>query len=254
MARRAGRRSERRVAHRLVPRRRGRAGVGGQAQAPPLPELVRIDEARAAADVAAEVERGERRPIRAVAQEIVRDAPERVARPHRVGRGRTGQSPGTSAASRPGALPAASDGGRSAADRRAGPGAGGQREGRADAREGEHAERDACGHPVEDRRAPAHADLTVADVATTARSSCAQQAAQATQAARTRTHSASRGSGRQACPSPPASGLPTTTTSTAGTAVNASRAATTAPTTSRIRSGRPRRGGVYPPAGPMEMV
>ncbi len=75
--------------------------------------------------------------------------------------------------------------------------------------------------------------------ATTARSSCAQQAAQATQAATTRRHSASRGMGRQACPSPPASGLPTITTSTAGTAVNANKVATAAPTTSRIRCGLP---------------
>ena len=44
-----------------------------------------IDEARPATDVAAEIERGERRPVRAVAQEFVRDAPERVARLHRVG-------------------------------------------------------------------------------------------------------------------------------------------------------------------------
>src|SRR5271163_4033904 len=75
---------------------------------------------------------------------------------------------------------------------------------------------------------------------TTARRSWAQQAAQATQAARTRRHRASRGSGRQACPRPPARGLPTMETNTTGTAVNASRAAQAAPTTSRVRCGQPR--------------
>ena len=64
----------------------GVAGVRRQAQSPSLPELVGVHEACAAADVAAEIERGERGPIRTVAQELVRDVPERVARPHRVGR------------------------------------------------------------------------------------------------------------------------------------------------------------------------
>ena len=62
------------------------AASAGSRRRQPVPELIRVHEARAATDVATEIERGERRPIRPVAQEIVRDAPERVARLHRVGR------------------------------------------------------------------------------------------------------------------------------------------------------------------------
>ena len=70
----------------VVARVAASAGIRREAEAPSLSQLVRIDEARAAADVATEVERGERRPVGAVAEEIFCDAPERVARPHRVGR------------------------------------------------------------------------------------------------------------------------------------------------------------------------
>ena len=73
---------------RAAPSSAGGAGIRGEPEAPSLPEPIRIDEARPVADVAAEIERGERRPIRPVAQEIVRDAPQRVARLHRIARGR----------------------------------------------------------------------------------------------------------------------------------------------------------------------
>ena len=66
-------------------------GVRGEPEAPSLPEPIRIDEVRPVTDVAAEIERGERRPIRPVAQEIVCDAPQRVARLHGIGRGRDGR-------------------------------------------------------------------------------------------------------------------------------------------------------------------
>ena len=66
----------------------GHVGLRRKAEAPSLAELVRVHEARPATDVAPEVERGERRPVGAVAEHIVCDAPERVARPYRVGPGR----------------------------------------------------------------------------------------------------------------------------------------------------------------------
>ena len=57
-----------------------------EVQAPAGPDVVRIDEPRAAAHVAPEVERSQGRPVRPVGQTIVRDAPERLARLHRVRR------------------------------------------------------------------------------------------------------------------------------------------------------------------------
>jgi len=78
--------------------------------------------------------------------------------------------------------------------------------------------------------------------------SCEVQTAHAIHAASASATSASRGAGCHECPSPPESGLPTTSTRTAGTAVNARTAATSAPTTSAARwdrrdpSWRPGRG------------
>ena len=130
-------------------------GVRGEPEAPSLPEPIRIDEVRPVTDVAAEIERGERRPISAVAQEIVGDAPQRVARLHGIGRGGDGPL-GRCGANREWR---GERGARPAAGRRAGPRAGRQCEGCAQGREGEHAERNARGHAVEDRRAKTYANL-----------------------------------------------------------------------------------------------
>ena len=75
----------RQLAPRLAPRRRaGRRrttaiAVVGQAQVPAGPDVVGVDEARADGHVAAEVEGGDRRPIRAVTQASVGDRPQGVA-------------------------------------------------------------------------------------------------------------------------------------------------------------------------------
>ena len=69
----------------------GAMGVRREPQAPPLSQPIGIDEARAVADVTAEIERGERRPFGPVAQEIVCDTPQRVARLHGIRRGRDGR-------------------------------------------------------------------------------------------------------------------------------------------------------------------
>ena len=62
------------------PRRVALAAVEGKAQAPPRHEVVGIDEPRAVAHVAPEVQRGDGRPVGPVAQALLGDAPERVAR------------------------------------------------------------------------------------------------------------------------------------------------------------------------------
>ena len=139
--------------------------VRREAEAPALPQPIRIHEPCATAEVAAEVECGQRRPIRPVAQEIVRDPPQRVARLHRIGRGRHRDGRrGRRCAGRDCRHRRGDRGGLPAADRSAGPRAGRQREGRAERREGEHPECDACRQAIEDRRALAHPDLAVAHV------------------------------------------------------------------------------------------
>ena len=66
----------------------GRAvDVRGEAEAPALLQPIRIHEPCATTEVAPEVESSQRRPISPVAQEIVRDPPQRVARLHGIGRG-----------------------------------------------------------------------------------------------------------------------------------------------------------------------
>ena len=64
------------------------ADVRGEAEAPALPQPIRIHEPCVTTEVAAEVEGSQRRPISPVAQKIVRDPPQRVARLHGIGRGR----------------------------------------------------------------------------------------------------------------------------------------------------------------------
>ena len=87
----------------------------------------------------------------------------------------------------------------------------------------------------------------------TARTSWAQHATQATHAAKTKMHSASRGTGCHVCPRPPDNGLPTTRMSTAGTAVKASSAATAAPDDVEDVARTPL-ASAYPPAGPIVIV
>ena len=184
----------------------GRAvGVGGEAEAPALPQPIRIHEPCATTEVAAEVECSQRRPIRPVAQEIVRDPPERVARLHGIGRGRHRDGRRGRARRRPGRPPSARRSRRSARGRpacwppRRPPARGARRSVvRASTPNAMRAARRS--RTDEPWRSPTSPLRTCA---TTARSSCAQQATQATQAATTRRHSASRGSGRQACPRPP---------------------------------------------------
>ena len=55
-------------------------------------EVVRVDERCIVPDDATEVQGGERRPVGAVTETVVRDAPQRFAGPHHVGRGRGGAS------------------------------------------------------------------------------------------------------------------------------------------------------------------
>ena len=139
--------------------------VGGEAEEPALPQPVRIHEPCATTEVAAEVECGQRRPIRPVAQESVRDPPQRVARLHGIGRGRHRDGRrGRLGAGRDGRPQRGDRGGLPAADRSAGPRAGRQRERCAECGEGEHPERDACGQAIEDRRAVAQPDLAGAHV------------------------------------------------------------------------------------------
>ena len=121
-----------------------------QAQVPARPQLIRINEARAAPHVAAQIERGERRPVRAVAQAILRDLPEAVAGPDHVGRCgclRRGRW-------RANRERAGDRGARRVTGRGAGPGAGREREGSADGRQREHAERDAGRQAIHERRTP----------------------------------------------------------------------------------------------------
>jgi hypothetical protein len=136
----------------------GVPGLGGQPQAPSFPELIRIDEVRAVADVPAEIEPGERGPICAVPELRCRNAPERVARLDRIGTRRHPQRVRRSTSTGPTGQRRRRRNG-CMGDRHAGARPGGHREGRADARQGEHTERNSCRHTVEHRRAAAQADL-----------------------------------------------------------------------------------------------
>ena len=174
----------------VVAARPRRPAVQGKAEAPAGADLVGIDEAGAPGHGAPEVERGDRRPVRTVAQALVRDAPQRVAGLHgwvalaavgselrrrlqrrgarcrtwRVRRqARWHRRPSESARGAPMLVSASTPMAIRAAIRS-----------RTDA----------------SRRAPTSPLRTCA---TTARTSWAQQAAQATQAATVSTHSASRG-------------------------------------------------------------
>ena len=140
----------------------GPASICGQTEAPSFSQLVGIDQALAGADVATEVERGQRGPIRSIAQEDLGNVPERVARLHRVAGAQRARRRHVRCST---AGKWRADGRtRSVAGRRVGAGAGRQPNGCAEGRQGQHTERDPGGQAVDDRRIPARPDLAVAYV------------------------------------------------------------------------------------------
>ena len=183
------------------PLRRPRAPAAtGKMQAPAGADLIGVDEAGASGHGAPEVERGDRRPVRAVAQALVRDAATACRPAARHG------SPAAAARSDDRAGRARQRGRRRREPLGGGvlaPAADDSASGRPDAREREHADGDPCRDPVHDRRVPMPRPTSpLRTCATTARTSWAQQAAQATHAATVSTHSASRGSGPPGVPEP----------------------------------------------------
>ena len=139
----------------------GASGIGGQPQAPPCLQLIRIDEVRPATEVAAEIERWRARSNRRRRRgDLKRSA--RACHPAARCRSSPTTSTGPFPVSRGSA--AVAEEFAPVGSRRTGSRAGCQREWCAEARQGEHAERDSCRHAVENRRALPHADLAVAHV------------------------------------------------------------------------------------------
>ena len=140
----------------------GLPGDPAEIETPARYDVVRVDEAQTVPHDAIEVHRGERGPVRTVTEAIVRDDPQRLARPHRVGRRR-----GLRDAWRPqpGRLPVdeARRAGRHERRCRGRAGQGGHRQRSADRRQREHAHRDPRRDLVEDRGTPRR-DLAPADV------------------------------------------------------------------------------------------
>ena len=197
--------------------------LGGQAEPPAGPSVVGVDEALAAAHVAAQVEGGDLHPVGAVAEAVLGDLPQALAGTDGVDG--VGTAPALVAAA--GAAATATTARRRGAPRRRRQHQGGAGARRASTPTAMRAATRSSGDIMPSGRISPRRTCT-----TTPRTSCDAQAAQATQAASASAHSASRGAGCHECPRPPDSGLPTTSTRTAGTAVKASSAATTAPTTS----------------------
>ncbi len=152
----------------------GRSRLLGQAQPPARLDVVGVDEALAATHVPAKIDDGQGRPVGTVIEEIIRDAPQRVAALHGKGRSRVGRgrvrdacavrarrcallfvhrSPDPEERRRARATLEVRCG-RTRLHRRDGcSGRCGQRDRPADRRHREHADGDAGGNMVQDRRA-----------------------------------------------------------------------------------------------------
>ena len=220
----------------------------------PASEVVRVDEPCAAAHVAAEVERGERRPVRAVARD---DRPRCSTACRRAARRRSATRRARSALAATRRRRRCATAPVPVARRRcAAPAPDESERGAPMTGEREHAERRSAPPPGPGptRRRRHRRRRGARGRRRRARAGRSRRPRPPRRPAR-RTHSASRGTGRHACPSPPAEGIADHDDEHGRDGGEGEQGGDArAPTTSRIAAEAPGCRRVYPPAGPIVMV